>query len=180
MPIIPVVINNLGGKDIHACIPTLGTKVILRNQACTGLWPALAWFKMANLCYRFILPTASYVSVIMIRVAFWGAFALLASLSYSYYLLYSKKTLVVKKLWRITAICQVFLPIFTSSITFPMQMDFNLCNFFPPNFLQPSFAKLFTAKVFYYTVYCYLFLLLHMSLITLLTSSNFVWLHKFM
>ena len=38
------------------------------------------------------------------------------------------KTLAVKELWQIwqiTAIHQVFLPIFTISITFPMQMDFN-------------------------------------------------------
>ena len=51
-----------------------------------------------------------------------------------------------KKLWRIlqtTAIHQVFLPICTISIAFPMQMDFNLPKFFPPNFLQSLFAKVF-------------------------------------
>ena len=49
-----------------------------------------------------------------------------------------------------------FSPIFTSSTTFPMQMDFNSPKFFPPNFLQPARALIrqtfFTAKVFYYMV----------------------------
>ena len=46
-----------------------------------------------------------------------------------------------------------FLPIFTISIIFPMQIDFNSPpKFFLPNFLQCLlFAKFFTAKVFYYT-----------------------------
>ena len=62
------------------------------------------------------------------------------------------KNIGSKTLWRITAIHQVFLPILTISITFPMQMDFNLPKFFPPNFLQSLFAKLCAANVFYYTV----------------------------
>ena len=40
------------------------------------------------------------------------------------------------------------LPIFTISITFPIQMDFNLSKFFPPNFLQSLFAKLFYRQSF--------------------------------
>ena len=39
-----------------------------------------------------------------------------------------------------------FLPIFTISITFSMQMDFNSPKFFLPNFLQSLFTKLFTTK----------------------------------
>ena len=54
--------------------------------------------------------------------------------------------------WWITAIHQVFSPIFIIFIIFPMQMDFNSPTFFPPNFLWSLFAKLFTAKVFYCTV----------------------------
>ena len=52
------------------------------------------------------------------------------------------KTLVVKKLWqiwRITAFCQVLLPIFIISLTFLMQMDLNSirpAKFFLPNFLS--------------------------------------------
>ena len=66
-----------------------------------------------------------------------------------------------KKLWRIrqiTAIRQVFLPIFTISITFPVQMDFNAPKFFPPNFQESLFTKPF---------YCQSFLLYGMCL-----SSN--------
>ena len=48
-----------------------------------------------------------------------------------------------KKLWQIKAICQVLLPNFTISITFPMQIDFNLPKFFH----QTSYSP---AKVFYY------------------------------
>ena len=67
------------------------------------------------------------------------------------HILYSKKTFAVKKLWRIwriTAFYQAFLPIFTISIVFPMQMDFSLPKFFPPNFLQSSFAKVFYCQSF--------------------------------
>ena len=62
---------------------------------------------------------------------------------------YSKNIAVkiLRRIWQITEIFQVFLPIFTISITFPMQMDFNLPNFFYqisynpylPNFLLPKF-----------------------------------------
>ena len=48
---------------------------------------------------------------------------------------------------------QVFLPIFTISITFPMQMDFNLPKFFQPNFLQSLFVKVFNHQCFYCMVY---------------------------
>ena len=48
---------------------------------------------------------------------------------------------------------QVFSPIFTISITFPMQMDFNSPKFFLPNFLQSLFTKIFTAKDFYCIVW---------------------------
>ena len=48
---------------------------------------------------------------------------------------------------------QVFLAIFTISITFPMQLDFNSPKFFPPNFLQPCSPKCFIAKVLYCMVY---------------------------
>ena len=41
-----------------------------------------------------------------------------------------------------------FLPIFTISITFPMQMVFNSPKFFPPNFLQSLFAKFFDRQCF--------------------------------
>ena len=53
----------------------------------------------------------------------------------------------------VTAFCQVFLPIFTISETFPMQMDFYLPKFFLPNFLQPLFTNFFTAKVFYCMIF---------------------------
>ena len=60
-----------------------------------------------------------------------------------------------KKFWQIqqiTAICQVFLPIFTISITLPMQMDFNSTKFFCRTFQSPYSPNFFTAKVFYSTV----------------------------
>ena len=43
-----------------------------------------------------------------------------------------------------------FLPIFTNSITFPMQMDFN-----SPNFLQSLFAKLLYCQSFFTVLYNY-------------------------
>ena len=70
------------------------------------------------------------------------ALSLVLSCCVAYLQLPYRKTLVVKKLWRITAICQVLSPIFTISITFPMQMNF-------------SSPNLFTAKVFYYNMYSY-------------------------
>ena len=51
-----------------------------------------------------------------------------------------------------------FLPIFTISITFPMQIDFSSLTFFPPNFLQSLFAKLFCNQIFYYMVPMIIFL----------------------
>ena len=62
---------------------------------------------------------------------------------------YSNKTLAVKKLWRIwwiTAFRQAFLPIFTTSITFPMKMDLNLPKFFLPNCLQSLSPKFFMVR----------------------------------
>jgi len=41
--ITPLVINSLGGGHTH--MQTSQTKVISRNQACTGLQTARAWFK---------------------------------------------------------------------------------------------------------------------------------------
>ena len=55
-------------------------------------------------------------------------------------------------IWWITAKRQVFSPIFTISITFPMQMNFNSPKLFPSNFLHSLFAKVFNAKTFYYMV----------------------------
>ena len=55
--ITPLVINSLGGGDTHTHTHThthtqayrrSQTEVILRNQACTGLRPARAWFKNAD------------------------------------------------------------------------------------------------------------------------------------
>ena len=62
-----------------------------------------------------------------------------------------QKTLAVKKIWRvwwITAFRQAFLPIFTTSITFPMKMDLNLPKFLLPNCLLSIFAKDFYGKVY--------------------------------
>ena len=62
-----------------------------------------------------------------------------------YHTVKNKKTLVNLVNYSISP---SFLPIFTISITFPMQMDFNLLKFIPPNVLQSLFTKLFTTKVF--------------------------------
>ena len=62
------------------------------------------------------------------------------------------KTLAVKNLWQIwqiTAFRQVLSPIFTISITFPMQMDFNSPKFFCQTSYSPYSPNFFTAKVFY-------------------------------
>ena len=45
-----------------------------------------------------------------------------------------------------------FLPMFTISITFPMQMNFNSPKFFLPTSYSPYSPNFFTAKVFYCTV----------------------------
>ena len=63
------------------------------------------------------------------------------------YILYSKNIGGEKlwwRIWQITAFHQVFLPMFTISITFPMQMDFNSSKFLPTvlirqGFLPPKF-----------------------------------------
>ena len=57
-----------------------------------------------------------------------------------------------KKLWQITAIHQVFSSIFTISITFPMQMDFNL-PVFSAKLPTVLIRQTFIAKVFYYIRY---------------------------
>ena len=46
--ITPVVINSLGGGDTHqhTCMPTFTDKAVLSNQACTGVQPVCAWFKL--------------------------------------------------------------------------------------------------------------------------------------
>ena len=49
-----------------------------------------------------------------------------------------------RKLWRITAFCQVFSPIFTISISFPMQMDLN-----SPTSYGAYSPNYFTTKVSY-------------------------------
>ena len=70
------------------------------------------------------------------------SFYILFAYGYLFFYIPYSKNIGSKKLWRIwqiTTIRQVFSPILTISVTFPMQMDFNSSNFF-------------TAKVFYYTV----------------------------
>jgi len=47
-PIMPLVINSLGGTHTHTCIQTSQTKAISKNQACVGLWLAHAWFKKVS------------------------------------------------------------------------------------------------------------------------------------
>ena len=42
---MPLVIYGLGGVHTHTHAYTRALKVISRNQARTGLWPACAWFK---------------------------------------------------------------------------------------------------------------------------------------
>ena len=62
-----------------------------------------------------------------------------------------KKTL--EKLGELaTAICQDFLLIFTISIIFLMQMDFNLPKFFPLNFCSPYSPKFFTTNFLLYGI----------------------------
>jgi len=50
--ITPLVINSLGGGHTHT--QTSRTKVISRNQARAGLWPARAWFKKLTKTYWYI------------------------------------------------------------------------------------------------------------------------------
>ena len=60
---MPIVINSLGGGCTHTRtrIPTFADKAILRNQACTGLWPARTWFKKPQ---HFIASNSSSLSFV--------------------------------------------------------------------------------------------------------------------
>ena len=74
--------------------------------------------------------------------------------------------------WQITAIRQVFLPILTIYITFPMQMDFNSPKFFPPNFLQSLFAKVFDCQWFLLYGNTHKHRLIHKETTVLTVQSN--------
>ena len=87
-----------------------------------------------------ILPLNVYYSLIHLKSFSLQFYAIVIII---FCLLYSKN-IGSEKLWQITVlILPHCVANFHYSVTFPMQMDFNL-----PNFLQSLFAKLFTTKVF--------------------------------
>ena len=59
---MPLVINALGGG--YTCTHTHArTKVISRNQVCTGLQPACAWFKIISLCINVCIHIRRYYTM---------------------------------------------------------------------------------------------------------------------